>query len=120
MPKMCPKLTTNKYLKRHNDQAAIFQKKIWQHYGIKTCRTPWKHHPDPVARNVEVKVLWDSVIQTDTHDDQARRSNVVVIDKAMLATTIKDVAVHLDWKVKYKEDEKIMKYQDLRIEIQKL
>ena len=49
----------------------------------------------------------------------ARRPDIVVIDKTKRTTTIIDVAVPLDWKVKDK-DEKIVKYQYLRIEIQEV
>ena len=44
----------------------------------------------------------------------------MVIDKTRRPTTIIDVAVLLEWKDKDREDEKIWKYQDLRIEIHKL
>ena len=56
---MCKKLTTNNYLKRHNNVAAIIHRNICQHYVIQACKTPWKHHPEPVAENKEVKVLLD-------------------------------------------------------------
>ena len=43
----------------------------------------------------------------------------MVIEKAKHAATMIDVAVPLDWNVKDKEN-MILKYQELRIEIQKL
>ena len=43
----------------------------------------------------------------------SQRPDVVIIDKAKRTTTIIDVAVLLDWKVKYTEDVKFSKYQDL-------
>ena len=49
----------------------------------------------------------------------ARILDIVVIDKTKRTTTIIDVAVPLDWKGKDKVDKKVLKYQDLRIEIQK-
>ena len=53
---------------------------ICQHYGIKTDKTHLKHHPDTAIKNKEVKVLWDSEIQTDKVMP-TQRQDVVVIDK---------------------------------------
>ena len=64
-------------------------------------------------------MLWDVEVRIDKVMP-ARRPDTVVMDKTKRTTTMIDVAVPLDWKVKDKEDEKILKYQDLRIEIQKL
>ena len=45
---------------------------------------------------------------------------MVVIDKETRTATIIDVAVPADKNIRDKEVEKVQKYQDLRIEIQKL
>ena len=66
-----------------------------------------------------MKVLWDFEIWRDKIIP-TKRPDIVVIDKKTRTTTIIDIAVPLDWKLKDKEDEKILKYQDLRMEIQKL
>ena len=113
-----PKMSTNNYLKRHYNVAAIVHRNICQHYGVKSSKTPWKCHQLPVAENKEVKVSWDFEIQTDKVIP-AQRPDIVVIDKAKCTTTIIDIAVPLDWKVKDKEDE-ILKYLGLRMKIQKL
>ena len=117
MPNMCPKLTTNNYLRKHSNVAGIPYSDISQHYGIKTGKSPLKHHPDPVTENKEVKLLWGCEIRTDKVIP-ARRPDIVAIVKTKQTTTIIDVAAPLDWKVKDREDEKILKYRDLRIEIQ--
>ena len=96
---MYPKLTTNKFLKRHNNVAAILLKNACVHYWIKTSKTPWNHHPEPVAEN---KVSWDFEIQTDKVIP-ARIPDIVVADKTKHTTTIIDVAVPLDWNVKEKK-----------------
>ena len=83
-----------------------------QHYGIKTSKTQWKHHPDPVTENKEAKVLWDFEIRRDKVIP-TRRPCIVVVDETKRATTIIDIAELLDWKVKDKEDEMFLKQQDL-------
>ena len=78
--------------------------------------TPWKHHPEPVTENKEVKVLWDfDAIWYIDNVIQAQRPDIVVVDKTKRTTTTIHVAVALSWNVKDKEDEKIMKYPDLWI-----
>ena len=74
-----------------------------------------KTSPRPVAEKKEVKVLWDFELRTDKVMP-ARRPCIVVVNKTEHA----DVAAPLDWRVKDKEDEKILKYQDHRVEIEKL
>ena len=67
---------------------------------------------------LDIEIRTDKVIS-------GRRPDIVVIDKIKRTTTIHTTAsyyntVPLDWKVKDKEGEKIVKYRDLRLEIQKL
>ena len=50
----------------------------------------------------------------------ALRSDIVLIDKAKRIATMIEVAVHLDWEVKDREDMKILKYQEFSKEILKL
>ena len=52
---MFSKLTTNNYLKSHTNVAAILHRKICQHCGIKTSKTLYKRHPEPVIENKEDK-----------------------------------------------------------------
>ena len=47
----------------------------------------------------------------------ARRPDIVIIYKLSQPTTLIDVEEAQDWKVKEKEDEMNLKYQDLKIEI---
>ena len=44
-----------------------------------------------------------------------RSPDIVIISRTKHTTTMVDVDVPLDWKVRYKEDEKILEYQDLYI-----
>ena len=64
-------------------------------------------------------MLWDFEIRTD-RIITARRPDIVVIDKTTRTAAIIDVAVPNDNNIKSKEQEKVEKYQDLRLEIQRL
>ena len=71
-----------------------------------------------VTESKEVKVLWDFEIRSEKVIPE-QRLNIVANDKTKRTTTVIHVAVPEDLKVNDKED-KILKYQDLIIEIQKL
>ena len=60
--------------------------------------------------------MWDFRIQTD-HVIEARRLDLVVVDKKRRACKIIDFVVP---RIEEKEKEKIEKYQDLRKELQKI
>ena len=75
----------------------------------------WKHSPVSVLENGRVKLLWDFNIYTDKVI-YTRRPDITVIDKMDNLVTFIDVAVPAGRRVTDKENEKIEKYQDLRVE----
>ena len=62
--------------------------------------------------------MWDFSIQTD-HVIEARRPDLVVVDKKGRIYKTIDFAVPGDSRIEEKEKDKIEKYQDLRRELQK-
>ena len=77
------------------------------------------HKPEGVIENDHVKLLWDFNIQTSTYI-QARRPDVVVVDRDKKTCNIIDIAVPGDAGIVEKEKEKVEKYQDLRREVTRL
>ena len=69
--------------------------------------------------NAEIKLLWDINIQSGNLID-ARRPDLIVINKKEQKGIIIDIAVPTDVRVKEKEKEKMEKYQDLKKEIKRL
>ena len=69
--------------------------------------------------NAEIKLLWDINIQSGNLID-ARRHDLIVINKKEQKGIIIDIAVPADVRVKEKEKEKVEKYQDLKKEIKRL
>ena len=65
------------------------------------------------------KILWDFSIQTD-HVIEARRPDLVVVDKKERSCKIIDFAVPGDSRIEEKKKDKIEKYQDLGKELQKI
>ena len=69
--------------------------------------------------NAEIKLLWDINIQSGNLID-ARRPDLIVINKKEQKGIIIDIAVPTDVRVKEKEKEKVEKYQYLKKEIKRL
>ena len=65
------------------------------------------------------KILWDMTIQCD-HVIEARRPDIVVVEKENNKAIIVDIASPWDHRVHEKEGEKIEKYQNLKREIGRL
>ena len=83
------------------------------------CDFSWNHCPPSVVENDKVKLLWDFNIWTDKVIS-ARRLDIVVINKLDNTAQPIDVSIPADCHIVSKEIEKIEKYQDLRIELERL
>ena len=69
--------------------------------------------------NEKYKIFWDMTIQCD-HVIEARRPDIVVVEKENNKAILVDIASPSDHRVYEKEGEKIEKYQDLKREIGRL
>ena len=90
----------------------------------------YEHVPEGAVENDEVKLLWDVNIQCDNVNIQcdnvniqcdnvmeARKPDIVVVDKKEHKGKIIDIAVPVDVLVAEKEREKVEKYHELKREI---
>ena len=71
------------------------------------------------AANDKCKILWDFAVQTDKEIEHGR-PDIVVINKEKRECKIIDIAVPGDQNIKVKKLENITKYQELRLQVQKL
>ena len=69
--------------------------------------------------NEKCNILWDMTIQCD-HGIEARRPDIVVVEKENNKAIIMDIASPWDHRVYEKEGEKIEKHEDLKREIGRL
>ena len=76
----------------------------------------YEHVSEGVVENEEIKVLWDINVQYD-NVIEARRPDIIVIDKKERKGIIIDIAVPADVRVGEKEREKVGKHRDLKREI---
>jgi len=112
-------LAATEYPKRHNSVASLVHRALCNHLGIRTCDKHWFHTLQPVILAKNVKILWDFDIRTD-HLISANRPDIVVVNNDCHSGILIDVAIPADANIVSKESEKISKYQDLCIELQKL
>ena len=98
--------------------AALIHKQICEFYDIYTCEKPWLYNPQPVVSSNHVKILWDGDIRMD-QIISAHRPDIVVHDSLECSTILMDVAIPADVNIVDKEWEKMLKYVDLRLELQR-
>uniref|UniRef100_A0A2D4ERZ3 Uncharacterized protein n=1 Tax=Micrurus corallinus TaxID=54390 RepID=A0A2D4ERZ3_MICCO len=109
------KIAQTDYKLQHNSVAQMIHWNLCKNYNIKTTTYWWEHKPEKVTENQMVKILWDFCIQTDKvlmHNTP----DITLVQRNKV--TIIDIAIPGDSRVDEKEQEKITKYQDLKIEIQ--
>ena len=115
----CEKLAQKEYKRRHDNVAKRLHWELCKKHALE-CKERWyDHNPDGTVENNDVKLLWDINIQCD-HVIEARRPDIVIIDKRRQSGIILDIAVPADGRVHEKEREKVEKYQELRREIGRL
>ena len=115
----CSKLAQLEYKARHDKVAQALHWELCRKNDLQHEKNWYEHNPQSVVENDKCKILWDFTIQTD-HYITARRPDIVVVDKDKKTCQLIDVACPGDKRVKEKEDEKVVKYQDLARELRKI
>ena len=115
----CSKLAQKEYKRRHDNLGKIVHRKLARKCNFEAGDKLYKHEPESVLENEDYKILWDFSIQTD-HVIEARRPDLVVVDKKDRSCKIIDFAVPGDSRIEEKEKDKIEKYQELGRELQKI
>ena len=110
----CCKITQTDYKDRHNKVASMLHWNLCKNYYIPAANKWWGHKVEKVIQKDNVNILWDFKIQTDKH----LVHNITVVEKKQV--WLIDVAKPGDSKIQQKEFEKITKYQDLKIEVERL
>ena len=115
----CSKMAQKEYKRRHDWIGRKIHWEVCRKYGLDTKDRWYEHEPQSVCENEEYKILWDFSIETD-HVIEARRPDMITVEKKNNKCQIIDFAVPFDTRVDEKEKEKIFKYQELARELKKL
>ena len=113
----CKKIAQTDYKERHNKVAAMLHWNICKKFNFPVSKNWWDHKVEKVMESESVKILWDFRIQTDKHLDHNTPDLTVIVNKKVW---IIEVAIPGDSRVEEKQLEKILKYKDLQIEIERL
>ena len=114
----CSKLAQKEYKRRHDNLGKIVHWKLARKCNFETGDKWYEHEPEIVFENEDYKMLWDFSIQT-YHVIEARRADLVAVDKKEKSCTIIDSEAPGDGKFEEKEKDKVEKYQDLGRKLQK-
>ena len=115
----CTTLAPTEYKNRHDRIGQYLHWKLCNHYRLPHHDKWYEHKPPPVLEGEGVSILWDFSIHTD-RTIQANRPDIVVKDMKGKTCLLIDMAVPADKNIANKEFEKLSKYKDLEIEIQKM
>ena len=113
----CSKLVQHEYNRRHDNVTLYMHLQLSGKAELE--RSDGTNTPEQVVENESFRVLWDFNVQSDRLVE-ARRPDIVLVDKQVMEAKINDIAIPGDARVKDKELEKIEKCQLLREEIRKL
>ena len=88
-------------------------------YGFERARKWYEQKPEGVIENQDLKVLWDFMVQCD-RVIQARRPDIIVVDKKQKEVRIIGIAIPSDSRIKDREQEKMVKHEQLKEEFRRL
>ena len=102
----CEKLAQKEYKRRHDNVAKNVHWDICKKNRLEHIEKWYEHTLGGAVENEEIKVQWDINIQFDNLIE-ARRPDLIVIDKKEQKGIITDIAVPADVRVEEKEKEKV-------------
>ena len=88
----CEKLAQKEYQRRHDNVVKKVYRDICKKNELEHSEKWYEHSPEGAVENEEIKVLWDINIQCDNLIE-ARRPDLIVIDKKEQKGIIIDIAV---------------------------
>ena len=115
----CKKLAQRENKRRHDTVAKLVHSKLCERHNLERKEKWYVHCPEGVVEDDDAKLIWDIYIQCD-NVMEARRPDLILVDKKAKSCVIIDVAVPGDCRIREKEIEKIEKYQNLKRELKRL
>ncbi|XP_062819964.1 uncharacterized protein LOC134294068 [Anolis carolinensis] len=111
------KIAQTDYKQRHNYVAQMIHWNLCLKYHLPATKNWWDHKPAKVLKTEHAKILWDLRMQTDKVLEH-NTPDITVVEKKKV--WIIDVAIPGDSRIDEKQQEKLSRYQDLKIELQRL
>ena len=92
---------------------------ICKEFGIEEKKRWYEHEPKTVTENDSVTILWDMPIHTE-RTIAANRPDIVLKNKKDKTCLLIDMTISLDTNTLFKTTEKLTKYKDLEIEVERM
>jgi hypothetical protein len=115
----CPILASKQYLDRHNRVATYIHWHLLKISNIEVSKKWYEHQPRSVTEKDNIVIMWDFPIITD-RTINANRPDIVYHNKNTRECLLIDVAIPDDNNIALKESDKLSKYRDLEIEINRM
>lgn len=116
----CKILAGTDYTERHNMAGRIIHQALAKTYKLITEERPYyKYTPNTIIDTNEYKLYWDVEIRTDK-TITCNRPDIVFQNKKEQITYLIDIAIPNDTNIQNKYNEKIAKYAELGMEVQRL
>ena len=87
--------------------------------NIDTSEKWYEHEPQTVTDKDNITILWDMPIQTD-REIEANRSDIVIKKEQEKSCLLIDMSIPTEKNTSVKVTEKLSKYKDLEIEIERM
>ena len=114
----CKKLAQCEYKRTHETVAKLVHWKLCKKHNRERKEKWYEHCPEGVVEDDDVKLIWDINIQCD-NVMEARRPDLILVDKKAKSCVIIDVAIPGDCRIREKEIAKIEKFQNLKRELKR-
>ena len=115
----CKILAQKDYKKRHDNVCRYIHWKLCEKHDFQRVQQWYEHEPDGVIENKRYKILWGFTSQCDIKIE-ARRPNIVFIDKTVKKVKNVDVTIPGDERVNEREVGNIEKYKVVKDEIARM
>ena len=101
----CTKLAQKEYKQRHDLVGTAIHWELCQQLEFNHAYKWYEYKPESVLENEKSQLLWNFEVQTD-HHIEARRPDLIIVDKEKKTCQIVDFAIPGDHRVEMKEREK--------------
>ena len=105
----CKNLAGREYKRRHDTVAKLVHWKLYEMHNLERNEKWYEHCPEGAVEDDDVKLIWDINIQCD-NVIEARRPDLILVDKMVKSCVIIDVAIPGSCKIREKKIEKIEQY----------
>ena len=112
-------MTPNEYLQRHDGVGQYIHWKICQHYNALHAKISYEHKPQKVIEGESATILWDFSIYTEK-TVQTNKPHINIKDHKEKIRRLIDFSFPMYINISAKEFEKLSKYKDLQIEVERM